>query len=131
MGRALADTTDYQPPAGQVGLTGPVTRPAPGTLPLRGDLAHLALAGRFLVPHYAVPRARAVGPEGAPLHLAADGSSDTLAQLAGRASLPCGSEYIVSLCPTPAVQKSLLSSGLPILSFAFASGCSKQDATLK
>ena len=49
-------------------LTGPALRPASGALPLRGDLAHIALAGRYFVPHYAVPQPRAVMPGGAPLY---------------------------------------------------------------
>lgn len=35
--------------------------------PIRGDLAHIALAGIHFVPHYAVPQPRAVMPGGAPL----------------------------------------------------------------
>ena len=41
-------------------LTGPRPR---GALPVRGDLAHIALAGQVFVPHYAVPVAyRTVSP---------------------------------------------------------------------
>ncbi len=53
---------------GDYALTGPRARPAPGSLPLRGDLAHIALAGRYFVPHYAVPQPRIVMPGGAPLY---------------------------------------------------------------
>lgn len=60
---------DYSLPTGTVGLTGPVERPAPGTLPLRGDLAHVALADRYLAAHYVVPLCRTVGPDGAQLKL--------------------------------------------------------------
>ena len=48
-------TSDYDVPTGNLGLKGPVTRPAPGTLPLRGDLAHIALAGKHLAAHYVIP----------------------------------------------------------------------------
>jgi len=48
-------------------LTGPVPRAGEEGLPLRGDLAHIALAGRYFVPHYAVPQPRVVMPGGAPL----------------------------------------------------------------
>ena len=48
-------------------LTGPQPKAEPGRTPLRGDLAHIGLAGRFFVPHYAVPQPRAVMPGGAPL----------------------------------------------------------------
>ena len=48
-------------------LTGPQPKAEPGRTPLRGDLAHVGLAGRFFVPHYAVPQPRIVMPGGAPL----------------------------------------------------------------
>lgn len=48
-------------------LTGPQPRPVPGRTPVRGDLAHIGLAGRFFVPHYAVPQPRSVMPGGARL----------------------------------------------------------------
>ena len=48
-------------------LTGPQPKADPAHTPLRGDLAHIGLAGRFFVPHYAVPQPRSVMPGGAPL----------------------------------------------------------------
>lgn len=48
-------------------LSGAVTRPDPRAVPLRGDLAHIGLAGQYFVPHYAVPQPRTVMPGGAPL----------------------------------------------------------------
>lgn len=48
-------------------LSGPVIRPDPRAVPLRGDVAHIGLAGRYFVPHYAVPQPRCVLPGGAPL----------------------------------------------------------------
>ena len=48
-------------------LTGPQPRAEPGRTPLRGDLAHIGLAGRYFVPHYAVPQPRTVMPGGASL----------------------------------------------------------------
>lgn len=36
-------------------------------MPLRGDLAHIGLAGKYFVPHYAVPQPRTVMPGGAAL----------------------------------------------------------------
>ena len=51
----------YQLPEGIVGLKGPADRPAPGTLPLRGDLAHIALAERYLAAHYVIPMKRRIG----------------------------------------------------------------------
>jgi hypothetical protein len=54
-------------PQGPFVLSGPVPKPASG-LPLRGDVAHIGLAGRYFVPHYAVPQPRVVMPGGADLH---------------------------------------------------------------
>lgn len=62
-------------------LTGPRDRPEPGTLPLRGDLAHIGLAGRYFVPHYAVPQPRVVMPGGAPLFSAPDPEGEELCTL--------------------------------------------------
>ncbi|WP_242447453.1 SH3 domain-containing protein [Aurantiacibacter aquimixticola] len=56
---------------GPYALSGAVDKPDPRSVPLRGDLAHIALAGKYFVPHYAVPQPRTVMPGGAPL-LAAD-----------------------------------------------------------
>lgn len=36
-------------------MTGPGATTEAGHLPVRGDLAHIKLAGRFFVPHYVVP----------------------------------------------------------------------------
>jgi hypothetical protein len=52
-------------PQGPFALAGPVVRPDPRSVPLRGDLAHVGLAGKYFVPHYAVPQPRAVMPGGA------------------------------------------------------------------
>lgn len=40
---------------GLLAMTGPSAKADPGCLPVRGDLAHIKLAGRYFVPHYAVP----------------------------------------------------------------------------
>jgi hypothetical protein len=42
-------------PAGELSLAGPADRSDKPHLPVRGDLAHIGLAGRYFVPHYAVP----------------------------------------------------------------------------
>lgn len=63
-----ADTeTEATLPQGPYALTGPVPKPDPYTVPLRGDIAHIALAGTYFVPHYAVPQPRTVMPGGAAL----------------------------------------------------------------
>ncbi len=65
MSAADSQCETYVVPAGVLGLTGPVAKPAPGTLPLRGDLAHIALAGVHLAAHYVIPQNRIVGANGA------------------------------------------------------------------
>ncbi len=71
----------YELPGG-LGLGGPVVRPAPGTLPIRGDLAHIALASKFLVTHYVVPQPFRVGPAGAALKLHPHSDDETVTSLA-------------------------------------------------
>ncbi|WP_395393429.1 SH3 domain-containing protein [Novosphingobium sp. BL-8A] len=46
---------DGTPALKQLAMTGPSVTADPGCLPVRGDLAHIKLAGRCFVPHYAVP----------------------------------------------------------------------------
>ncbi|MBO9724443.1 MAG: SH3 domain-containing protein [Novosphingobium sp.] len=43
-------------------MTGPSVTADPGCLPVRGDLAHIKLAGLYFVPHYAVPMPHKVLP---------------------------------------------------------------------
>lgn len=55
---ALATEDSYtRPPRidGILAMTGPSVTADPGCLPVRGDLAHIKLAGLYFVPHYAVP----------------------------------------------------------------------------
>jgi hypothetical protein len=82
MSGAARDTTEYAVPAGVLGLKGPVEKPAPGALPLRGDLAHMALAGTHLAAHYVIPHVYAVGGAGAGLRLNPRDDAETFATLA-------------------------------------------------
>ncbi|WP_296717821.1 hypothetical protein [Erythrobacter sp.] len=82
MSGAARDDTEYAVPEGVLGLKGPVEKPAPGTLPLRGDLAHIALAGTHLAAHYVIPHVRVVGTNGAGLRLTPHGDSEVFVQLA-------------------------------------------------
>lgn len=66
----MSEIAKYALPEGVVGLVGAVDKPAPGTLPLRGDLAHIALAKRYLAAHYVIPVMREAGPLGAQMLLA-------------------------------------------------------------
>ena len=56
-------------------LAGPVERADPRRTPLRGDIAHIALAGTYFVPHYVVPMQQMVGDMGA--NLRAEASEDS------------------------------------------------------
>lgn len=57
-------------------------RPDETRVPIRGDLAHVGLAGRYFVPHYAVPQPRSVMPGGAPLLASPSPTAATLRELA-------------------------------------------------
>lgn len=64
-------------------MTGPGETAAPGHLPVRGDLAHVRLAGRYFVPHYAVPMEHRVVDAGAVLRMAGKPEADAIETLAG------------------------------------------------
>ena len=70
-------------PAAQdsLGLTGPVVWPDKGTLPLRRDLAHIDLAPRFLVAHYAVPSPMRIGDTPAQLIRSTQDEEDVIQTL--------------------------------------------------
>ena len=61
-------------------LTGPSLAP-PGDMPVRGDLAHIRLAGLHFVPHYAVPMPHGVKSTGATVRAKPQGDADVLARL--------------------------------------------------
>lgn len=63
-------------------LPGPMKITDPARTPVRGDLAHIALAGRYFVPHYAVPLPRRIAMGGALLRAGVRDDADTLAELA-------------------------------------------------
>ena len=63
-------------------LDGPVVKPDPARVPLRGDLAHIMLAGTYFVPHYAVPQTRVVGPSGAQVLAGGNSDAEIRAELA-------------------------------------------------
>jgi hypothetical protein len=67
---------EYAVPTGILGLTGRVAKPLPGTLPLRGDLAHIALAETHLAAHYVIPDTAIVRTDSAAMHLMARDDSD-------------------------------------------------------
>jgi hypothetical protein len=69
-------------PTGQLALAGPSRKFAAGHVPVRGDLAHVRLAGICFVPHYAVPMPHRAGPKGAVLRIAPASDAETLYTLA-------------------------------------------------
>jgi len=65
-------------PKGQLALAGPSRKFADGHMPVRGDLAHVRLAGICFVPHYAVPMPHRAGEKGAVLRIAPAADAETL-----------------------------------------------------
>lgn len=61
------DLTATVIPTGQLSLAGPSVKLDAAHWPVRGDLAHIRLAGKVFVPHYAVPMERKVAAAGAEL----------------------------------------------------------------
>ena len=77
-------TDDYlrnNAPGGELAMTGPSPHADGVQLPVRGDLAHIRLAGVHFVPHYAVPLTHRAGPLGATIRNAANEDADVLATL--------------------------------------------------
>jgi hypothetical protein len=64
-------------------LLGPMKLADPARTPVRGDLAHIGLAGRYFVPHYAVPQPRKIAAGGTALRDGSCADAETLAQLPG------------------------------------------------
>ena len=84
----LSDVHLRPVPSGSLSLSGPSVTAEPGHLPVRGDLAHIALAGRYFVPHYAVPMPHEIVSE-ARLRAAAKPEADEIC------SLPKGASFDV------------------------------------
>lgn len=72
-------------PEGQLHLAGPTEPLDAAHWPVRGDLAHIRLAGKVFVPHYAVPMARRVSAAGAALRAANRSDADVRDELPGGA----------------------------------------------
>ena len=70
-------------PASQHCLSGPAERLDAPHWPVRGDLAHIRLAGRVFVPHYAVPMERKVIAAGAELRIGGDAAAEVREALEG------------------------------------------------
>lgn len=76
----MFDCTDLDGKA--FAMLGPMKIADPAHTAVRGDLAHIALAGRYFVPHYAVPLPRRVVAGGAALRSSARPDAEILAELA-------------------------------------------------
>ena len=66
-------------------LAGRSAKLDPQTLPVRGDLAHLRLAGQVFVPHYAVPMPHVALTGGATLRKSAKAEAEVLRELSAGA----------------------------------------------
>ncbi|MBS0254124.1 MAG: SH3 domain-containing protein [Proteobacteria bacterium] len=75
-------------PTGLLALTSPAEKLDAAHWPVRGDLAHIALAGRCFVPHYAVPMAHELGAA-TPLRATPDEAGKVLEEL------PAGARFDV------------------------------------
>lgn len=92
------EASTYTVPQQQLALTGPVHLPNVG-LPIRGDLAHIALAERYLVAHYVAPQMRtlrtasellsAPREDAEPVAALEGGASFELLDIAGRWAWGC------------------------------------------
>lgn len=71
---------------GMLALTGPSVTAAAGHLPVRGDLAHIKLAGLYFVPHYAAPMPHLVKAGGASLRKAARPDAEEIGRLSAGAT---------------------------------------------
>ncbi len=65
----------------ELSLAGPSPRADSVALPVRGDLAHIRLAGIHFVPHYAVPMPHRVRAGGAELRKAGSSDGEVLVSL--------------------------------------------------
>lgn len=63
-------------------LSGPTEKVEPSRLPVRGDLAHVRLAGKYFVPHYAVPMPHDIAAKGADLVSSIKADAEVLDHLA-------------------------------------------------
>lgn len=78
----LTDFAEITAPGMSFALSGPSARLDPAYLPVRGDLAHIRLAGKVFVPHYVVPMAHVVKGGAAVLRKAGRDDGEAVAELA-------------------------------------------------
>lgn len=78
----MTDIAAITAPGVSFALSGPSAKLDPLHLPVRGDVAHIKLAGKVFVPHYVVPMLHVVNGEGADLRTAGRADADCIATLA-------------------------------------------------
>lgn len=78
----LSDIDAIAAPGASFALHGPSVKLDPARLPVRGDLAHIRLAGKVFVPHYVVPMPCVVNGGGTPLLNAGKPEAEVMAILA-------------------------------------------------
>ena len=77
----IAKPPENATPNDQFTLSAPSEKLDAAHWPVRGDLAHIRLAGRCFVPHYAVPMPHVVKAPGAALRKLAQAQADVLEEL--------------------------------------------------
>ena len=82
---SLTDIAAITTPGVSFALSGPSVKLDPAHLPVRGDLAHIRLAGKVFVPHYVVPMPHQVNGNGAQIRAAGRSDADVIAELASGA----------------------------------------------
>ena len=82
----ISGTSSPATPSGQLSLSGPAEVLDAAHWPVRGDLAHINLAGRCFVPHYAVPMPHKISARAASLRRAPKDSAEELILLPHDAS---------------------------------------------
>lgn len=80
--KPLDDYLREAAPGRELPLAGPSPRADGVALPVRGDLAHIRLAGIHFVPHYAVPMEHRAGTSGAQVRQAGNAEAEVIATLA-------------------------------------------------
>ena len=70
-------------PTGEFSLSGPSVKLDAPHWPVRGDLAHVRLAGQVFVPHYAAPMERSVAAAGADLRVMGNAEAELRQALPG------------------------------------------------
>lgn len=77
----MTDIAAIITPGASFALSGPSVKLDPVHLPVRGDLAHIRLAGKVFVPHYVIPMPHRVDGAPAPVRKAGKPEAEVLAEL--------------------------------------------------